>query len=336
MPFFIRGKKRKEVSSKSGKKSKKSRVEVKGPQNGVDDEEEIESDSEEDVTVENEYKYSSESEEETAQEKRLRLAKQYLEEIKIEEQKRLELEEIDKDVISHRLKEDILEQSGRLKKFVADSYSGHGETVKLKCKEHGRSITCLVVSSDNQFIYSASDDCNIVKWSLTDKKKLCCCHRKSEHGHKKKILSLALSTDKQFLASGDAGSVLNVWNGENLSFLHMFKGHKKAVTGLVFRKDFHQLYSCSDDASVKVWNLDEMSYVETLFGHQYGITSIDALARERPITSGGRDNSVRIWKILEESHLVLNGKFKFLFFIHARINQFDLFLFILFQVTKSQ
>lgn len=242
MPFFIRGKKRKEDRGKDTKKNKKRKHEPVSSKNAENGDEEIESDSEEEVTVENDYKYSSESEDETAQEKRLRLAKQYLEEIKIEEQKRLELDEIDKDVVSKRLKEDILEKAGKLKKLVADNYTGHGETKSLVCKEHGRSITCFVLSLDDEHLFSASEDCNIVKWSLKDKKKLCFSHRKSEHGHKKKILSLALSTDKKFLASGDASSVLNIWNADDLKFLHKFKGHKKAVTGLAFRRDSHQLF----------------------------------------------------------------------------------------------
>lgn len=62
--------------------------------------------------------------EETAQDKKVRLAKLYLAEVEREECERAEREVIDKDVIAHRLKEDYLEQSGKLKKTVADNYVG--------------------------------------------------------------------------------------------------------------------------------------------------------------------------------------------------------------------
>jgi len=125
--------------------------------------------------------------------------------------------------------------------------------------------------------------------------------------HQHRILALAISSDGKFLASGDEGNLIYIWNADSLQHMHSFKGHKGPITGLAFRKDSHQLFSVSTDRSVKLWSLDEMSCIETLFGHQSGITAVDALSRERAVTAGGRDNSLRIWKIVEESQLVFNG-----------------------------
>ena len=252
---------------------------------------------------------------ETAQDKKVRLAKLYLAEIEREERERAETEGIDKDVIANRLKEDYLEQSGKLKKTVADSYVGFDSNGMqfLRCKEHKLAVTCLVVSSDNKFIYSGSKDCGIVKWSLADRFKVNCRPRMhkgssdSVNGHTATVLSLAISSDSQFLASGGENKVIHIWNPDTLEHLHAFKGHNGAVTGLAFRKGTHQLFSVSADKVVKIWSLDEMAYIESLFGHQTGITSVDVLSRERAITSGGRDHTVRIWKVVEESQLIYNG-----------------------------
>jgi len=252
---------------------------------------------------------------ETAQDKKVRLAKLYLAEIEREERERAETEVIDKDVIAHRLKEDYLEQSGKLRKTVADSYVGFDSNGMqfLRCKEHKLAVTCLVVSSDNKYIYSGSKDCGIVKWSLADRRKVNCRPRMqkgsadSDNGHTATVLSLAISSDNQFLASGGENKVIHIWNPDTLVHLHAFKGHNGAVTGLAFRRGTHQLFSVSDDKVVKIWSLDEMAYIESLFGHQTGITSIDVLSRERAVTSGGRDHTVRIWKVVEESQLIYNG-----------------------------
>lgn len=245
MPFFIRGKRKKEqgtsVSSKKGEKGLNAKAKSRKYE---DNDEEIDSDLEEDdPKLNNKYTYSSESDvEESAQDKRLRLAHKYLEEVEKEEKRRLEIEEVDKDVIARRLKEDFLEQTGRLRKTVADSYAGHGEFVSLQCKEHSRSITCLVLSSDSRYLYSASEDFNIVKWSVEERKKLNVIKRTDANGHKKKILALAISTDNKFFVSGDNAGKLNVWNPEDLSLIHKFDGHKTDITGLAFRKDTHQLF----------------------------------------------------------------------------------------------
>lgn len=247
MPFFIKGKRKKQTAVNGLKKveyegsSKKGKYE--NHKNKKGDTEEIDSDLEEDLSIKNDYKYSSESElEETVQEKRLRLAHTYLEEIEKEEKKRLETEEVDKEVIAQRLKEDALEKAGKLRKNVADLYSHCGDFLVLKCKEHSRSITCLVVSEDNQFLFSASDDLNIVKWSIKDKKKQFVIRRTDENGHKRKILALAVTSDNKFLASGGYDAKLKIWDFKYMALLHTFSGHKTDITGLVFRKGTHQLF----------------------------------------------------------------------------------------------
>ncbi|XP_026286964.1 U3 small nucleolar RNA-interacting protein 2 [Frankliniella occidentalis] len=318
MSFFIRNKTSKK--SKKEEKQKRTSSEIKKSKRKFEEtltakEKFSIDDSEEDEEAEGATS-SDEDLAETTQEKKLRLAKKYLEEIEKQERERAELQEVDQSVIEGRLKHDLLEQSGRLHKNVADKFIGYdSENIKvLRCKEHNLPITCLAVSADNKFIYSASKDCVIVKWCLVDKKKLKatpnprkCSADLKQKCHQHRILSLTISTDGKFLAAGDEGNIIHIWNADTLQHMHTFKGHKGPVTGLAFRRDTHQLFSVSTDRAVKLWSLDEMACIETLFGHQSGITAVDALARERAVTSGGRDNSLRVWKIVEESQLVFNG-----------------------------
>ncbi|KAJ1525829.1 hypothetical protein ONE63_009030 [Megalurothrips usitatus] len=318
MSFFIRNNKPPRKFKKE-EKTKRTSSEIKKAKRKYEEtlgeKEKFSIDDSEDEEVETATS-SDEDLAETAQEKKLRLAKKYLEEIERQEQERAESKEVDQAVIEGRLKHDLLEQSGRLHKTVADKYIGYDadNITTLKSRFQKRPITCLAVSSDNKFIYSASKDCTIVKWCPLEKKPLKytpnpskCSKEMKEKCHQHIILSIALSTDGKFLASGDEGKLILIWNAETLQHLNTFKGHKDHVTGLAFRKDTHQLFSASSDRSVKLWCLDEMACIETLFGHQSGITAIDALARERAVTSGGRDNSLRVWKIVEESQLVFNG-----------------------------
>ncbi|GLV43259.1 U3 small nuclear riboprotein factor 55K [Carabus blaptoides fortunei] len=308
MSFFIKG--------------KRSRGRGKAVENGdtipnkkfKDDEltsSESEYDDKEDAEIE------SEEEEETAQEKRLRLAKIYLQEIEKEEKERLEQNE-GTDIVSHRLKEDYLKQTGKFRSEVADQYvKVELESIEvLRCKEHKKVVTCLCISSDNLYIFTGSKDGSIVQWSIGERKKIGSIPFKRKNlvsvsstidGHSFPITCIAISDDSKFLAAGDESNDIQIWNPTNLTHIHTLKSHRNCVTGLVFRKDSHQLYSCSKDKSVKVWTLDEMAFLETLFGHQDCIMAIDALSRERTVTAGGSDNSLRIWKVAEESQLIFNG-----------------------------
>ncbi|KAL3204518.1 hypothetical protein MRX96_011522 [Rhipicephalus microplus] len=238
---------------------------------------------------------SSESEAEND----LRLAKKYLAEIERQEKEKLDAQEVDRSVVSHRLRTDLLEQSGQLHKKIADN--GVDKERMLVLKGHKLPVTCVTVSQDGQHIFSGSKDCAIIKWCAKTGKKL------------------FTVPDGMYLASGCQLKMIFIWNPSTMQQLHIFQGHRGPVMGLAFRTGSHQLYSCSADRSVKVWNLDEMAYVETLrgqrsliqilfgffsFGHQDAVTAIDSYTRERAVTAGSRDNTLRVWKIPEESQLV--------------------------------
>uniref|UniRef100_A0A3B4CH67 Ribosomal RNA processing 9, U3 small nucleolar RNA binding protein n=1 Tax=Pygocentrus nattereri TaxID=42514 RepID=A0A3B4CH67_PYGNA len=220
--------------------------------------------------------------EETPQEKKLRLAKLYLEQLREEEEKKAEAEEFESDLVAGRLQEDVLEQKGKLQRLMAKELVAPDPAEIRLLRGHKLSVTCLVITPDEKYIFSASKDCSIIKWEVESGKKVqkIAGGRKGTEdrhvGHTAHILCMAISSDGKYL-------------------------------GLAFRKGTHDLYSASHDRSVKVWNVAENAYVETLFGHQDVITGLDCLGRERCVTAGGRDRTVRVWKISEESQLVFHG-----------------------------
>uniref|UniRef100_A0A1Y1MPY3 Uncharacterized protein n=1 Tax=Photinus pyralis TaxID=7054 RepID=A0A1Y1MPY3_PHOPY len=211
MSFFIKSKPKRGVKSKfSSKKEHTTKAKKSKPANNNDDTITSSEDEEEKQVNGNSDTLSSDDENETAQEKKLRLAKIFLEEIEKEETARLQQDnELNSDVISKRLKLDYLKQAGRLKLSVASEYVG-GEISKvniLKAKEHRHAVTCLCVSSDYKYAFSGSKDSSIVKWSLTENKKLLSIpfrkkvnvDSKEVVGHSKQILCIAISFDDKFL-----------------------------------------------------------------------------------------------------------------------------------------
>ncbi|XP_032065869.1 U3 small nucleolar RNA-interacting protein 2 isoform X2 [Thamnophis elegans] len=297
----------------AGRKKRKVPVseEKKWQKHGSKLNEEISSDSEPDVS---ENKNEAEEEiDETPQEKKLRLAKLYLEQLRQQEEEKAEQEAFEKDLVAGRLKEDVLEQKGKLQRQIANSLQPPDIPDIKILRGHQLPITCLVISPDDKYIFSASKDCSIIKWDVESGKKLHVIHRgkkgaESSHvGHAAHIISMAISSDGKFLATGDRNKLIMIWEAATCKHLYKFTGHRDTVSGLSFRKGTHHLYSASHDRSVKVWNVAENAYVETLFGHQDVITGLDSLSRECCVTSGGRDGTVRIWKIAEESQLVFYG-----------------------------
>ncbi|NXD03693.1 U3IP2 protein, partial [Certhia familiaris] len=180
---------------------------------------------------------------------------------------------------------------------------------------HQLPVTCLAISPDDRFIFSASKDGSLIKckWEVDSGKRLCVVPggkkgtEERHMGHASQVLCMAISSDGKYLATGDRNKLIMIWDAATCKRLHIFTGHRDAVSGLSFRKGTHQLYSASHDRCVKVWDVAENAYVETLLGHQDIITGLDSLSRECCVTAGGRDGTVRLWKIPEESQLVFSG-----------------------------
>ncbi|KAF9584760.1 pre-rRNA processing protein [Lunasporangiospora selenospora] len=256
---------------------------------------------------------------ETAAQKRLRLAKGYIDNLQTaqDDDFGFDAEEIDRDNIADRLKQDALEIQGRLHRQLADTFKLpiDPETIMTR-RGHQLSVTSIAATENGLYVYTGSKDGSIIKWDLKTGKKL---HlfpgaRKGIEkfkGHTDHVTALAASSDNRYLASGGKDRKINIWSVEENKLIHCFKHqHKDTVTSMAFRKtggQHNQLYTVSADRTVKLWNVDEMSYIETLFGHQDSISAIDSLAKEHCVTTGGRDRTVRLWKIVEESQLVFRG-----------------------------
>jgi len=311
MSFFIR--KNVTKRKKPAVRVTNNNIKKKKTRNHVDDE--ISSDSTE--SDHDDVPYSSESDGEkyvTAAEKKVQLAKKYLNEIEEEERRRLEDddddERLNKNVLK-RLKDDVLDQKGILKAKLAHGLSVPTDIVELRNRNHTKAITCVVVSPDDKYAYSASKDSTIVQWDLQTCKVHKCLNynrKKPQHNpthHNYPVLSLAVSD--HYLASGDESGFIVVRHPITLEYIGSLSSHKGSVTGLSICNESNQLFSCSKDKSVKVWNLADMCYVETLFGHQTEVTCIDMLQKDRIVTAGGMENIARVWKIQEETQLIFNG-----------------------------
>ncbi|XP_040449100.1 U3 small nucleolar RNA-interacting protein 2 [Falco naumanni] len=294
---------------------RKPRVPARRP---VDEEVSSDSEPESPSVRRRRWEVAEEEVEETPQEKKLRLAKLYLEQLRQYEEERAAEEEEEEeaqpaDLIGDRLKEDVLEQRGRLQRLLAKDVQPPDPASIRVLRGHQLPVTCLVISPDDRFIFSASKDGSLIKWEVESGRRLCVVPggkkgTEEQHmGHASHVLCMAISSDGKYLATGDRNKLIMIWDAATCKRLHIYTGHHDAISGLSFRKGTHQLYSASHDRCVKVWDVAENAYVETLFGHQDVITGLDSLSRECCVTAGGRDGTVRLWKIPEESQLVFYG-----------------------------
>ncbi|ESK96534.1 rnu3ip2 protein [Moniliophthora roreri MCA 2997] len=269
---------------------------------------------------------------ETPAEKRLRLAQLYLQGVKEDmglADGEFDAAEIDKELISTRLKQDVMEHSGKIHLFVADSFDfSRPAPSKRFSKGHRLSVTSAVVSESGRYLFSSGKEGHIIKWDLSTGEQIKAMHKvrpanadkkgkgraldPDAQGHTDEVLALTLSSDGKYLVSGGRDRKVVVWDADECKWIKCFigpTGHKDGISAVSFRVGSPQLYTASFDRTVKVYDLSPsvMGCVETLFGHQDQILALDSLRAETCVTVGARDKTVRFWKIVEETQLVFRG-----------------------------
>ncbi|KAF2786891.1 WD40 repeat-like protein [Melanomma pulvis-pyrius CBS 109.77] len=286
---------------------------------------------------EHESSGSSDDEGETAAEKRLRLAERYLDSIRVEveDDGGFDAADIDRDLISERLKEDVAETKGKIYRKIAADLDLQKASHIFGKSGLQRSITGCAVRLP--YAWTISKDLVIEKWELADPKtynvedssrptnitprrtpKRLFWRKGNKNktkdrdymGHTSPIISIAVSDSGKFLATGDETARLIIWDADTLTPRRMFTQHRDSITSLAFRRGTEQLYSASADRSVKIWSASELAYIDTLLGHQDSLVGIAGGldgTQETCISVGGRDRTAILWKVVEETMLKFNG-----------------------------
>ncbi|KAF2098545.1 small nucleolar ribonucleoprotein-like protein complex subunit [Rhizodiscina lignyota] len=105
-----------------------------------------------------------ENENETAAEKRLRLAEQYLENIRAEvDEAGFDAADVDQDIITRRLKEDVAESKGKVYRHIASALDVEN-AIQTFFRADQRDITALACCAP--YAYTVAKDRSIVKWEI--------------------------------------------------------------------------------------------------------------------------------------------------------------------------
>ena len=337
-PAKQRGLPAEDRESRQAKKSKRSIREedrdesISGSESGENDVQ-AESATESEATSE---------EDETAAERRARLAERYLDNIREEvDETGFDAEQIDKDLIAQRLKEDVDEVKGRQYRLIASKLAFSAAT---HCLFRADTEPTTAVAIRAPYVYTASKDKTLIKWKLASPESTAPPQPRlstrpprpprrrpkrllyvrgvkidtssaQQHGHTTPILSLAASPCGTYVATGSSTDRrLIIWSAATLAPLKTFTTHRDSVTALSFAPQSSsqpgigaQLFSASADRTIKTYSLNgpgSLAYVETLFGHQDHVLGIAAMGVDQCVSVGARDRTARLWKVVDEMQSV--------------------------------
>nr|CAB3498666.1 unnamed protein product [Digitaria exilis] len=282
---------------------------------------------------EDEVEGVKEGDEETAGEKKMRIAKEWLKTLTDAAKREEDDEDEDEEEVGGRRVAEILqrrqlEESGRKRRELAarvlppEPKDGFKVIVK-----HRQPVTAVALSKDSDKGFSASKDGVIMHWDVETGRSekylwpsenvLISHHAKPPLSAKrsKHVLSLAVSSDGRYLASGGLDRHIHLWDVRSREHIQAFSGHRGPISCLAFGPDSSELFSGSFDRSIMQWNAEDRTYMNCLYGHQNEILTMDALSKDRLLTVA-RDRTMHLWKVLiflkyacipEESQLVFRA-----------------------------
>ncbi|MFB2835588.1 protein kinase domain-containing protein [Floridanema evergladense] len=117
------------------------------------------------------------------------------------------------------------------------------------------------------------------------------------NGHTSWVMAVAISANKQVIASGGLDDQIKVWSSQTGELLHNLSGHTKAVNSLTISPDSLILVSGSDDEKIKLWNLHTATLMQTLTEHSRDVNAVAISPDGQILVSGGDDRTIKLWRL---------------------------------------
>ena len=175
---------------------------------------------------------------------------------------------------------------GKIKKFSLSNLA-HENTYE----GHTDEVNCVMLSKDDKYLFSCSDDKTVRKWDLqSGTNQVLYTH---EDGI---VLNLDLSQDNVHVASCSRGGSIVVFNNvENeKSFETRFES---AMWCIKISSKNSYLIAGDDTPLIYVWSFGNWNLLRTLSGHISRVRCLEIASNEKFFVSGGIDSLVKVWDL---------------------------------------
>lgn len=141
-------------------------------------------------------------------------------------------------------------------------------------------------------LLTGGDDGSIKVWDMSTLKEV-----NVLKGHKKAVVSLALSQKGRWLASGSEDKLAMVWDIDMQEEPLALDGHKDIVTCVAVSPDGKVVATSSIDQTIRLWSCPSGKSLATLRGHTGYVHAVAFSPDSKTLASGGDEKTIRLWNV---------------------------------------
>jgi NACHT domain- and WD repeat-containing protein len=181
------------------------------------------------------------------------------------------------------------------------------KTTLINLEKEEISLTASAAATNWQWAATGTNDGDIIIVDLNDKQRYTI-----NKAHDGIVMSLAISPDCKFLASGGNDMMVKIWdlNNNQVEPLAIMKRHTLPILFVTFSPNGQYLASSSRDGTLKLWDTRNFQLMKTLVGHATEFWTICFSPDSKRILSTSYDSTLRLWNAFTGSQLALLKGFR--------------------------
>ncbi|CAH0041308.1 unnamed protein product [Clonostachys solani] len=159
-------------------------------------------------------------------------------------------------------------------------------------------VWALALSDDGTYLATTTYDGRVNVWNLSGESKAKVQeYETGSPGSGSFGLSVDLSRDGKFTASGHQNGSVYIFNNETGRILFSLSGLAKPVRSVAFSPGNTRLAAAGDSGIIALYDMKHGEHVANLTGHTSWITSVDWSDSGEFLLSGSMDGKVKVWSI---------------------------------------
>ncbi|CAG9944255.1 unnamed protein product [Clonostachys rosea f. rosea IK726] len=159
-------------------------------------------------------------------------------------------------------------------------------------------VWALALSDDGTYLATTTYDGRVNVWNLSGESKAKIQeYETGSPGSGSFGLSVDLSRDGKFTASGHQNGSVYIFNNETGRILFSLSGLAKPVRSVAFSPGNSRLAAAGDSGIIALYDMKHGEHVANLTGHTSWITSVDWSDSGEFLLSGSMDGKVKVWSI---------------------------------------